>query len=328
MTNEQAKFLAERKRVIQSAVLVVPANIKLAPEGSHITWGLETKTWVKPGRDKNLLNDFIQLSKSDARGSAVIAFAKKWGVLYLDQQGRPCQKGIAAQSEPLEAWAYFARRARAVLGIATALKEGKLPDIEYWSVLRNSAVDTGDFLDELKRYRPIDAIYAGGQYPFASDLSEPCKRKLEIEQFHLMQELNWWLQLGRVGFIVSPVEKQFKDARWELQVSYNGCVLSAVALQLAMAIVEVDSLFTCSGCGVPYARQTKSPRGDQRNFCPRCGNDVPGKQASQRRNKRMAEARRLDREGYSLAKIAKLLDINVVAVEKLLRRANGKARAR
>ena len=50
--------------------------------------------------------------------------------------------------------------------------------------------------------------------------------------------------------------------RWDLQIDYHGFLFAAIGLQLALVVAEAESLYSCSGCGVPYirAREKKRPK--------------------------------------------------------------------
>jgi hypothetical protein len=105
--------------------------------------------------DRKMLNQFVQLWRQ--KPQSILRFAQRWGVLYLDKQGRPCQTvGPSGRREPIEVWRYFSRRAQAVLNIAANLKVGKLGDLDDWKALHGTASHSGNLLAEMDRYAPFE----------------------------------------------------------------------------------------------------------------------------------------------------------------------------
>jgi hypothetical protein len=91
-------------------------------------------------------------------------------------------------------------------------------------------------------------------------------------------EVSGWLQ----KFAVSM--KMEWEPRWQLEMYYQGRMLGAVALQLALAVANAESLFTCNGCGRPYIRpKQRKPNAGQANFCFECaGRRKPQREAEKR----------------------------------------------
>jgi len=99
---------------------------------------------------------------------------------------------------------------------------------------------------------------------------------------------------------------------WQLEVDYNGCLLAAVALYLALTVAGARTLFTCSGCGMAYVRARAAKTG-QANFCPQCGHPEALRQADHRRRQKAAEARRLHAAGWNVRRIVQALNIRNTA---------------
>ena len=95
---------------------------------------------------------------------------------------------------------------------------------------------------------------------------------------------------------------------WQMEIAYNGCLLAAIALQLALTVAGARTLFTCSGCGMAYIR-ARAAKSGQANFCPQCGPREALRQADYRRRRKAAEARRLHATGWSVGRIVKELKV-------------------
>jgi hypothetical protein len=90
---------------------------------------------------------------------------------------------------------------------------------------------------------------------------------------------------------------------------YGGRMLSAVAFQLALAIIHGDRLFTCSACGKIYRRHERKPNAGHANFCAECGTTrKPQAKAERIYREKRREARRLAKEGMPAVAIADKLD--------------------
>jgi hypothetical protein len=99
--------------------------------------------------------------------------------------------------------------------------------------------------------------------------------------------------------------------RWELRMDYHGLLFAAIALQLALVVADVDSLFTCSGCGIPYIRprHRKRPKTGWANYCDRCAMDgVATRRATETYRKKRSQAVRLRSGGASIPEIAEQLN--------------------
>jgi transposase-like protein len=95
-----------------------------------------------------------------------------------------------------------------------------------------------------------------------------------------------------------------------MQIDYHGLLFAAIALQLALVIADADSLYSCSGCGMPYIRprEKRRPKPGWANYCTRCsdGGVAQRKAAESYRGKR-AKAVQMHSSGVSLQEIAETL---------------------
>ena len=310
-------------RLVPGTRITVPLWLELSPDARELVWTdgpPNTKIRVRHTQaERQMLNDFVGLWAQPAE--ALLKFARKWGILYLDQHGRPCQmNGPSPRREKIEAWKYWSRRAQAVLNIAANLKLGNLGDLDDWRALRDTDLRTGAFLQEMDRYAPfVMTMLPRIGYPFNTDGSDSVhpkyKRSVEAEKAFLSIEATLWLKLARVGFVVG-----LADPGWGLWLDYNDCLFAAIALQLALVLADVEALFTCSGCHRPYARTKKAPKPNQANFCDECGRRKALQRADEKRRRKMATAQQLYREGVSVHDIATRVKAMPETVRRWLRR--------
>lgn len=271
-------------KLVPSGSITIPPDITLDESAEEIVWKWgfrQPSKHVTPTPE--MLNDFVHLCESTPL--QIWEYAKAWGVLELDKSGRPCiGSGDVNRREPIALWRYFSRRARAVLNIAARLKRGKPGLLKDWLALHGTGAHTGDFVQDLHRFGPAPLwIWEQGEYPIkARGFGKPgYKSSVVAERMFLSLEVVLWLRLGRVGFVIAP-----EGSRWELEIDYGGCLLSAISLQLALTLAGVGALFVCSACGRPYAREKKRPKAGQGNYCPKCGHTEAVKRADLKRRVR------------------------------------------
>lgn len=308
-------------RPVPGGLIAVPFNIALSPDRCKIVWGRRPDQAKQPVRhakpDREMLRHFVQLWQKTPK--TIVAFARKWGVLNLNKDGRPCRPiGPSDWSEPIESWRYYSRRAQAVLNIAANLRLGKLGALDDWSALRETASRTGDLLPELDRVEPfLLTMIARTEYPFGEEKGTNPKfeRSVKLEKLCLGMEVTLWLRLGRVSFTVAH-----EDPGWTLAMDYNGCMLAAIALQLALVLAEVEALYRCSGCQEAYVRTKKAPKPGQANYCNKCGRQKALQRADQKRRAKQAEARRFAEEGMSVPDIAGILKSTQLTIRRWIRR--------
>jgi len=111
----------------------------------------------------------------------------------------------------------------------------------------------------------------------------------------------------------------------QIGISYNS-LLGALAVQMMLAVGQLDALYTCSGCHQPYIRSTvgrekmggkmrekaiRLPKAGQNNYCSECGLPRAQLDAKRRYRHKIAEARKLCAEGLPVENVAKLLRTEV-----------------
>lgn len=295
--------------------LLVPGKIELDSRGERLNWEWGAQSSRKSS--KTMFNDFVRLWKrSEDSPEPILKYARAWGILWLDDDARPC--GIKGPfwpmvgTEAIDAWRYVSHRAFAVLNIASDLREGKPGSRADWEVLAsNKYSHWGD------AGFPIDS--AGS---FVIDISENEARA------RMQGELTNWLKLGSVSFAIKWSKSLWPGLgrisvsgpkRWELQIDYDGCLFAAIALQLATTVARGD-LFVCHGCHFPYLRprEERQPKPGQRNFCEECRQPAAGdgpktppsmRKADEHRREKIRMARELHSQGVVVREIVKRLNV-------------------
>ena len=223
-----------------------------------------------------MLNGFVRLWKrSEQSAEPILRYARKWGILRLDDQGQPC--GVKGPFRPqvgaesIAAWKHISHRAFAVLNIAAELRDGKPGSKDDWGVLAAEEFD----------------CWGSTGFP-ADDDGNPVINISEHEaRMGIEFELNNWLELGSVSLAVEWSDWLFpggghlrKPAHWQLQINYDDCLFSAMALHLVTTVARGD-LFICSGCHFPVfapARRETAEGGAEkflRGMSPMCAGRWP-----------------------------------------------------
>jgi hypothetical protein len=184
-------------RLVPTGKLLTFKDITLHANGKYLLTNHRRSIVVAPPL-RGLLDGFVQLA--DAEAPVILRYARKWGLLFLDRQGRPCTKQYQVlrvgakdlpRSEPLEAWRYYSRRARAVLNIAAHLQQGRSGSAEDWTTF--DAIDGRigpETLREVDR-RGLLGLYARFGW------SDKPMATLEKYRQYLAWELQLWMELGR-----------------------------------------------------------------------------------------------------------------------------------
>jgi len=297
-------------RRISSGIVVSPGGlISLGPDDT-LLWEYDRVKWKRPPDD--LLDRFIVLWQKRPRD--IISFAEKWGPLRIDSNGNPIT-GLSG-SEPLDAWRFLSHRAYAVLRIAKALEKRHTGDEEDWALL-----STNWTYSSPAPVSPPNEMFRGlGNHLRWEFDDRPGKggfhNAIEYGKATIAGEVSGWLEKFTVylGMAWEP--------RWQLEMYYQGRILPAIALQLALAVADAESLFTCNGCGRPYIRsKQRKPNAGQANFCSECaGGRKPQREAEKRYRENLRETRKLAAEGVPVAEIARRIDRTAAVVRKWLKK--------
>src|SRR5580704_3023902 len=179
-------------------------------------------------------------------------------------------------SDPIAAWLYYSRRARAVLNIAASLKLNKLGDLVDWSEIAVFPSASGSHEEYQQSLIGKCDYHKFGLGFFTFVPEATLEERLEHAREIISSEIRLWLDCWKAGKTsgVSDFVLRWSDAqqRWDLQIDYHGFLFAAIGLQLALVVAEAESLYTCSGCGVPYirAREKKRPKPGCANYCDQC----------------------------------------------------------
>lgn len=258
-------------RPLAASEIVIPERVDLLPATAQRPLRI---AWYSSGSprerrpDDRLLDAFVKLH-DDLEGKRVLRYARQYGPLGIcadhdlptshnprpthlggyqgiaywcetrGYHGRNTETGYDAW-EPIAAWHLFARQAQAILDVAARLHEEELPRIEDWEVIyeRQPGVDPG-------RWK--------------------ARAKTASHERHILALiLNEWLELGNVRPVISWRPQQ--SPAIELRAGLFG----VIAMQLVQVVARTVGLWTCSGCGHGYARETRPREGDERNYCPGC----------------------------------------------------------
>jgi transposase-like protein len=303
-------------RHVPTGIVVAPGGlISLRPDET-LHWEIDPDRvrWKKP--TDNLLKDFISLWQK--RPQDIVRFAEKWGALRIDQGGNmlpPAGEG----TEPLSMWIFFSRRAYSVLRISKALRAGEVGDLEDWKYLSTDAGGNKDQFFGMPSWSMRGMKEFGGKQipvPFDNDVPFPVDRLCD----QIAGELSEWLRRFTVHLAVDWGEAH----DWRLQTRYsNGLLLSAIGLQLTLAVADADSLFICSACKKLYIRprSKRKPNAGQANFCDDCGdNRRPEREAEKRYRENRREARRLATGGVSVTDIANKLGKTTTVIRGWLKK--------
>jgi len=313
----------ELGKPVPSGLILVPGQIRL--EADSIRWELAGHAKVRePSRA--MLNEFIALHQVDSP-EVILRFARQWGVLALTggKVSRPCGEAMPGGSEPIDAWKYFSRRASAVLNIAAALKEGKLGDLADWDMI--TILEPSDKKSVHAAFERHTKYGMGFLGDIPRDRPQATLRRSPVDQGRdlIVREIEVWLSFWKAHRMTGLSDFSLRwdpdHQKWKLQIEYHGFLFAAIALQLALVVADADSLFTCSGCGVPYIREKRRPKPGWANYCDRCAERrVPVRSAVKKYREKKAQAKRLAAEGLPPAEIAARVNSDPAKVSRWLRK--------
>jgi hypothetical protein len=312
-------------RAVPSGQIIVPG--KVWREGDAIRWRMG-KTARLQEVSRSMLNQFVRLTDSES----ILRFVKNWGVLALsdDILKRPGREHMREGTEPIAAWQYYSRRARAVLHIAAALKQGKLGDLNDWTMIGILVPSSGYAKkhEELLKSEMLRPRFGMAFSLFLMDQSP--EENVKLARQFIAGEIGHWLDCWKVEKTTgaSDFALQWNDVqqRWDLQIDYHGLLFAAIALQLALVVADADSLFICSGCAVPYIRprERKRPKSGWANYCDQCSQEgVAKRRAVETYREKRAQAARLHASGVPVPEIAEQLNTEAARVSGWLKTGAG-----
>jgi hypothetical protein len=248
---------------------------KFRLEDGQIKISPNNKKGVLITPSSGMLEEFVALP--DAAEGKYLEYACKWGLLELcsehleptnhnyncepivpsrrlvfgptDKAAREHRENLLALGEPISEWRRHARFARALLNIAAALHEGELGSDEDWETLH---FDEAGFLG----------------WNHAEKRKEKGFSDIAYEKSLIATGVNtYWLGSGGVQPTI-----YWNGSRpiitFECPKPY-GKLFANLAIQLMMAISQLDAFAICSACGSSY-KPKRRPKHGQRRYCSRC----------------------------------------------------------
>jgi hypothetical protein len=260
----QTKARTRGARIPSGVVTTVGGVPEIYGDALRWTYDYRRVKWRLP--DAGLLGRFALLWKKTPED--IVAFAREWGPLRVDEHCLPTES--TTESEPLAAWDFLSRRAYAVMQLAAALRTRRRGDSKYWKFIADNPFSRSVSIVRL--------LEDAGMLSAAGSRRET-----------LALEVSSWLARFNVGL---RIEWARSRSSWELQISYGGSLIAALALRLALAVANVESLFACSGCGSPYIRGVRSPNEGQANYCQDCFSGRVPERAAEARSRQKRRAQR------------------------------------
>lgn len=248
---------------------------ELRIEDGKIKLSPKAKRSVAITPSKGMLEEFVQLADADEH--KFLEYAQRWGLLDLckehfaptshnyscepiipfrtvvlgttDQAAKDHYKMLLAEGEPISAWRDYARFARSLLNIAGRLHEGEVGTDEDWTTLH---FDEAGFLG----WDHAAERHKDKKFP-----------DLDWERSLIADGVNFWLECGGVQPKISW-EASRPIITFECPKPY-GKLFANLAIQLMMAVSQVDAVAICSACGQSYMPKRR-PKSNQRRYCQRC----------------------------------------------------------
>lgn len=226
--------------------LPVPGNpfILVTDDGDNV---LEKVGWRRKENTEGVLNDFVKLA--DATDEEILAFAKKWGPLWLCVKHRDCIWSpnsvrvkwngkedccLWVPAEPLHLYRRYARMARAILNAAYCLVEGKPVPTSLW----------------------VEAGWSGEESQF----------DVALQRFFLASSVNGWLSNSDVTLWLN----WGSEVRPRLSVDTGWGCFQKIWLELAQCLTGARQLCVCDMCNRLYVRYGRKPQAGRKNYCPDC----------------------------------------------------------
>lgn len=286
-----------------------PAPVDVRAEHDSVSWD-RAATEGRGGSQEvepELLEHFVALARAADFGSAVVDFVQKFGPLGVDTDGRLLtandpndqaqrrreieRMSVDRPSEPLTAYRQWSSRVAAVLpvvGSLTTQRKVSTPDLVRFARVVLGWTEEVDYRQLSSEGEPpkVKPVRSGTD---AQD--EKRLRALELRPL-VAGLMTSWLYDARIGIGIrwqEPRHGQSDQSGQLAMVGGSGGCLPSVLLQLALTMTRVASVFTCSGCGLPFTPR-RMPREGQRAFCGVCrSGGVPQKLATRAMRERKAQ---------------------------------------
>jgi len=272
---------ADPMRPLKWTGLLVLGRDDITLTDGMLAWQLRLDSYREIRPPKGLLLRFIGLHDKGAR--AFLRFAQNWGVLGLCEHGLPATHDpycSMSQREPVERWRSLSVQARAILNLRDTLNRGGRPSASTsdWDLALSFAAHLGDAW--AKTLTELTASGASGLYR-------------GFHQNELSQCVQAWLDAARIGPRVTW-NRQEKHYQITLKPSqfWRPNLFAHLAMELMLAVADVERLAICSGCGGAYTPSGKRPAECKRSFCVSCGRKASVRLAVRRFRERKRNPKR------------------------------------
>jgi hypothetical protein len=161
-----------------------------------------------------------------------------------------------------------------------------------------------------------------GVYPMDESPEQNIEQAREFIAEEIGRWLDCWKKENTIGLSDFALRWNDDQRRWVLEIDYHGLLFAAIALQLALVVADADSLFTCSGCAVPYIRprERKRPKSGWANYCDECSTKgVAKRRAVETYRGKRSQAVRMHSSGVSVQEIAEQLNTATTRVRGWLK---------
>jgi hypothetical protein len=245
---------------------------------------------------EGVLESFVGLADAE-EPEAILGFAERWGPLGLCRFHRlPASHAVGGPIpdrsallqctpvvtsggvEPLDAWIWWARCARDLLGSAADLHQGRATHAADWpDVLSGPPKRLAPGSN--KDWRPVD----GARQSLGSSTRTKGRkaRRNELESGAawavLAITLQAWTEWAGLTLALRPlasggVGAEFRSADYLLprgNSSFVPGIFPFLAREIVTTALKYDGLAFCDGCGGAYS-PSRRPRADRRHFCEAC----------------------------------------------------------
>lgn len=306
--------------VRSSDLLIFPTTLKDSAIVRNDDW-LIVK-FKRPGR--TMFAEFLHLC--DASDDRILRFTQRWGTLRAEFAVRWYARrwlNVPSPDQPTRTLDELIRETAAEYFGTDLGDEHHEPTAIYRALCGYVRA----CLTHAAKIESESDEYWSTKYPRLNEKTWPWGRHGAIQDLQLAVS-----DLVRIADVTLNLAWDWDTGKWRTEVHLGTApTLGAIVVQLMLAIARSDSIYTCSGCGVPYVRSEshiRRPKPNQNNYCPECGVDQARLDAKRRYRAKIAAARRLFAAGTPVERIAEELDTETENVEKWIGEENGEAKTR
>lgn len=263
---------------------------------------------------RRVLDEFVGLTTAPAE--AILAFARRWGVLDLCKHGLPFTHSVEKTKwgipqswtcapfrnpdyrlsywchygyESLWDWWMWARRADAILKIAANLQAGRRGRRQDWDIVADWK---GEGLPRPVRRDDIDA-----------------------EWYLLCRYVNEWCEVSQVSLHISYQPHGIPAIRFG-SCWAPGRLFGTIGLQLMTRVSGAGSMAVCSSCSCLFT-PSRIPKPLEASYCSGCrGKGVPVRMAKRRLAALKSKARAMRDQGLGISEIARAIRREIPVVRK------------